>query len=269
MLHAQGGASSLAPNQAVSQADAKKTLARIYGYMAIGLAITAVVSFVIALVFALIVGPAVMGEGATKEQIAAAENAFTVYTIVLVVSGVLLLGVTIVLSILARRVMLGRSSKTSVLVPYLLYAALMGVFFSAFMIAGIDFWTMAEAFGITALVFGTMFVIGYYTKVNLSIIATTLMSLLMSLILISLLFTILALATGKGFGAYALDMIISVVMTVYVLIIVAIDGNNIKRLIDAGQMTRELEVTFAMDMYVDFIYIFMRVLALIVALKDN
>ena len=248
--------------------DAKKSVARVFGYLGLGLGIAALVAFLVSLAFISIIGPAIASANASQSEIEAAELATTIYLVLLVVSGIALVADSIVMSVKLRNVMLGRSSS-NLMVPYILYTVLMGVFLSSLLVTGIDFWTVGEAFAVTALVFGTMFVLGYYSKINLRPVASVLFGLIISLLLTSLIFGLVSLITGRSIVYYALDMAISLLMTIFVLIVVAVDAYNMNQLIKAGRMTKALEIYFAFDMFVDFIYIFLRALRLIIAMKGR
>jgi len=230
-------------------------LARIYGYMAIGLAITAVVSFVLALIFSNWFIGTINDPDTSK-----ANAAFTTYLIIMVVSGIALLIDTFVMHAVLRK------GKHSLWIPYIIYAVLMGVFMSSFLIIGIDFYTIGEAFAITAVVFLLMFFIGYFSPVNLNFLGTIAIGLLLVLTLISLFFGIIFIATGTW---DVWNIVYSVAVAVIVMIVCAVDGYNIRKLGQSGVVTNNLALYSAFSMYVDFIMIFIRILYLLAASKSR
>jgi len=230
-------------------------LARIYGYMAAGLGITAVVSFVLALLFTNWFIGVVDDPDSTK-----AAAAFTTYLVIMVVSGIALLIDTFVMHAVLRK------GKHSLWIPYIVYAVLMGVFMSSFLVAGIDFYTIGEAFALTAIVFLLMFFIGYFSPVNLNILGTIAIGLLLTLTLIGLFFGIVFLVTGAW---DTWNLIYSVAVAVIVMIVCAVDGYNIKKLGESGIVSNNLALYSAFSMYVDFIMIFIRILYLLAVSKSR
>ena len=61
----------------------------------------------------------------------------------------------------------------------------------------------------------------------------------------------------------------SIVLAVFILIIVAVDGYNIKKISQQGAVSNNLALYMAFSMYTDFISIFIRILYLLLVLKNK
>jgi FtsH-binding integral membrane protein len=247
-----------------------KILARVYGYVAMGLAITAAVAFLVSFVMLRAIGPAVYGAGATEAQIAAASRAFNIYIVVLVVSGIPLLILSLVLGFSFLR----KKSVPHMMTLYVIYCALMGVVLSSLLVVGIDFYTIGEAFGITALIFGVMALIGHNSKINLGFGLTILFALFMTTFLTFMIFLLIAAISGNigmFWAVYGLSIAVSLITSVIVIFVIAFDSQQLKRAIASGEIDQypHLEVFFAFHMYVDFINLFLRVLRVLLVLKNR
>ena len=136
-----------------SKREQSRLLARVFGYMGIGLVITAVVSFLFAWLFSTLF---------QSPDIDTINNSAIAYIIIMIVSGVALIIDTFVMQAMMRK------SHTAMWVSYIIYTVLMGVFMSSFLLFGFDFYTIGVAFGLTAAVFLIMFAIGYFSPVNIN-----------------------------------------------------------------------------------------------------
>ena len=138
----------------------------------------------------------------------------------------------------------------------------MGVFLSSFLILGIDFQTIGEAFLLTSTSFFAMFLIGYFAKGGKGMrILAMVTSLLATMILIFALFWLIKiLVTGNTIGYYRYDMIISGAILLLSVIVVAFDAYNIKRILEKADGMKNVALYCAFTMYSDYIIIFLRVL---------
>jgi FtsH-binding integral membrane protein len=229
-----------------------RLLGRVFGYMALGLGVTAIVSLIISLIFA--------GWISKDPNNPAIGN---VYLGLVIGSGIALLIDTLVMHFVMLR------GKHSLWVPYILYTALMGIFLSSFVLAGVDFWVFAEAFGLTALVFLIMFFIGYFSPANLNILGMVALGLLFSFLFIGGFFGLFYLIAGNVGAYYWYEFVASIVLAVFILIIVAVDGYNIKKISQQGAVSNNLALYMAFSMYTDFISIFIRILYLLLVLKNK
>ena len=230
---------------------AKKTgsvpLAKIFGYMFAGLLITALVAFGAGAIFAnwLVTDP---------------ETASEAMFMILIVAAI----VTIVLSIVMM-FSLRKNSTKAILVPAIIYTICMGILLSSFTIF-VDWWLLAGAFGITSLVFGLMALIAFTAKGNLSGLWIVAIGLIIGCGIISLVNLVLSLVLPSFPSLYWL---VSLGLFAAVMFITMFDMWRIKQICDQGAMSNNLALYCAFTLYVDFIYIFIRILAVLSKLKNN
>lgn len=233
-----------------------KTLAKTFGYMAIALVITAVVALGVGALFAYLLFPDYSFGGETFNS-----TAFTAYIVVMIVSLVAL-----IIDSMAMRVVFAKG-KHSIWPHYLIFAALMGVFLSSFLVLGVDFGVIAEAAGISALVFGILFLIGYFSKKDLNPLVFAGWALLCMVGLFGLLFFVLFLIIPGAYLFY--NLIYCGVFALVMLISVAADCFNAKKMLEHGQGNDNLALYCAYMMYTDFIMIFLRVLYFLALISGN
>ncbi len=138
----------------------------------------------------------------------------------------------------------------SAVVPFFVYAAMMGVLLSSIMISTpIDI--VVLAFGVSALLFGIMAGYGAVTKQNLHPMGSiAIMALLGSVILIPILWI---------WFNETLYWIVSFVMFGAIMLITAYDVWRMKQHLELGEVTQNTAIFFALQLYIDFINIFIRV----------
>lgn len=160
---------------------------------------------------------------------------------------------------------IGRSKKGA-WIPYLIYAALMGFTLSP-VVMWIDSATIATAFGITAAVFLVLFLIGYFSKANLSILGLIGLGILFSVLFVPLPLLIIYLLVPGALGVW--DFVASITCSLYMLIMVAVEANHMNREIRGGVFTNSMALYYAFSFYTDFIYIFLRVLMILASSKSR
>ena len=133
-----------------------KFLAKVFGYMFIGLLISAVVAFAWSFGIAYF---CLDTDGLLTED---------GYMIALATGIVCVVG-SLIVSVVnsAYSVKTGKAPW----IGFILYAIFMGGAFSLILLGGISLQVVAEAFLITALAFGSMFLVGYFSKSNLNWLA--------------------------------------------------------------------------------------------------
>lgn len=228
-----------------------KFLSIVFLYMFIGLAITAMVSLGYSY---FLLAP---GGGQLTDTMAS----------VAIISAV----VSIFATLIDQVVMSIVSAKTgrAPWVGYVLYAVFTGVIGSLILLAGFDFGTIAEAFGITALVFLVMFLIGYFSPVNLNIFAFLAFGVLAGTIIASLGFGIWFLVSPSN-GTYILyNFLISLGIIVYAMLITGWDANNMAKIVEKGAANQNIALYCAFSFYTDFILIFIRVLYILFFAKNR
>jgi uncharacterized protein len=202
-------------------------MTKVFGWMGLGLLVTAAVAVGIYFLLGLGIIPV------------------TAYIPLLIAASV---GYFILLFFINFRVL--RGSSKSVVVPFMLYATTMGILLSTLMIT-FEIETLALAFGASALVFGMMALYGALTKRDLSLMGSMAFMFFFGAFVIGLI--------NFFFFNETIYWIVSFVMFGAILLITAYDVWMIRRSIDSGIMTNNLAVYFALKLYVDFIFIFLRV----------
>ena len=225
------------PNQEVVGSKKERSgalsFAKVFFYMFIGLAITTGVAF---------------GLGALLLYKCPDFTVFrNVYLGLMIGSGITLIIMTFVINFVFLR------GKHSILIPALIYCILMGVLLSTFVILleG-NWWLLGEAFGITAGVFLILTLIAVVSKGNMSPLLMLGFGLLMGsgiLVLVNLLTRSTTLYWIISFAIFAAMMFITI-----------FDIWNIKKIAERGEMSSNLELYCAFNLYVDFIYILIRVI---------
>jgi FtsH-binding integral membrane protein len=228
-----------------------KFLSVVFLYMFIGLLITALVSLGYSY------GLLAIGGGSLTDTTA------SVALISAIVAMVATLIDQVVMSIVSAKT--GRAPW----VGYILYAVFTGVIGSLILLAGFDFGTIAEAFGLTALVFLVMFLIGYLSPVNLNIFLFLALGLLFGVLLASLGFGIWFLLAPSQ-GTYILyNFLISLGIIVYAMLITGWDANNMAKIVEKGAANTNIALYCAFSFYTDFILIFVRVLYILFLAKNR
>lgn len=230
-----------------------KFLGVVFGYLFIGLAISALVGFG----FAFFLANSYAGEGGN----------YLNETGTFILAGVLIASVigcwvdTFVISISSMK------SGKAPWVGYVIYAILMGLCFSAFiLIPGVTFGLIGEAFGITAAIFFVMFLIGYFSPVNLNIFAFLGIAILIGVMLCSLTFGIMALVIGTW---YTFDYLVSLAIIVACVLFIGFDAHNIGKIAERGMTNTNVALYCAFTLYGDFVALFFRILYILVLSKSR
>ncbi len=147
-----------------------------------------------------------------------------------------------------------------VTILYFIYAILngvtMGVIFAVF-----DMATISIAFGITALMFGILALYGYKTKKDISKLSV--------IFTVGLILGIVVSIINLIIGNTVVDIVLDWFMLILFCGITAYDMNKIKNTPDYfAENTEKLYVYYAMDLYLDFINIFLRVLSILGRRRD-
>ena len=228
------------PNQEVVSSKSSSgalSFAKIFLYMFIGLAITTGVAF---------------GVGALLVyNCPDYETFYNVYLGLMISSAIAVIILTFVINFVLLR------GRHSILIPAILYCVLMGVLLSTFTIF-VSWYILGMAFGITCGVFALMTLIAALSRGNLS----PLLMLGMGLIMGSL---ILALVNWLV-GSTTIYWIVSFALFAAMMFITIFDIWNIKNICQRGEMNSNLELYCAFTLYVDFIYILIRVIYFLIIL---
>lgn len=196
------------------------------------------------------------------------DQAAGFYLSAIIASAVLLL-----VSIIVINVQAFFKNKGVMITFYVIYTISMGVFLSALML---DLFyeeptsfmkTVSSAFLITSAVFLVFGFIGMKAKINHLLLWVVMVSLLGGALSLSL-FAIFMPRSAQFWAS----MIITGVLLLYMVLMVVIDFNRVKMLAEnKSQITNgdNLAIYCAYNLYVDFIYIFIRILIILAASRRN
>ncbi len=226
------------------------SLAKVFGYMAIGLLITAAVAFGFGYIFSLILNKN-------------AEAAFNTLLVVLVSACIFQFILTFVIQFVFLK------GKHSILVPYILYTVTMGFMLSTFTIF-IDWRLLGMAFGITAITFLFMTLLAIATrKSNMNAVGIAALGLFFGAGLVALFTWVFMLIWPQQFEMFY--WIIDFAIFAAIMLSTIYDLWRINKLCQNGAMNNNLSLYCAFNIYVDFIAIFMRIVyyLLILSSKKN
>lgn len=159
---------------------------------------------------------------------------------------------------------------------FIIYSVFMGALlspiialFQAFDVAGIAEYTgftlmgaVGAAFGLTCGVFAIMALIAWTTKKNLSGLSIAAYGLLTGVGFVALLYIIVTLISGQE--AALLSALVSGGFFIFVILITMVDLYNIRKIAARGEATNNLAMVCAFSLYTDFVYIFIKILGYII-----
>lgn len=220
----------------------------VFLYVFAGLAITAVVAAIMGFIFKFALPVEYSSSGFIDP--AKQQNANIYFGI--------MIGAFIAYIILLIWIMVGTlKNKGNMVVPFTLYAIVMGVLISSFTLF-VRIELIAISFGITCLIFGGLFCIGWFVKKDLSVMGMIAGGLIFGALLMSLFNIIWMFVSPATFSV--MNWIISFVLLIAIMLITIVDFARIKQIEQNGEGSNNLALYCAFSLYVDFIYIFLRVL---------
>lgn len=158
--------------------------------------------------------------------------------------------------VLSARIL--KMSKNGAIFGFLLYSFLSGLTFSSIFLT-FKMSSIIFIFLITALVFLIFALIGYFTKINLTKLGTILFMGLIGILIASIINIFIQSQT--------FDLILVIVGIIVFIGYIAYDINKVKRL--EGQIDEDkLSIIGALELYLDFINLFIRLLQLFGKNKD-
>ena len=231
------------------------SLAKVFGYMFMGLAITAAIALGLGALF----GNVLLKDASTDISERLQASYAIALLALLIVSFIAILILSFVVPIVAVR------GKHSVMVPFILYTVFMGSALSSLAIF-IDWSILGVTFGITALAFGVMTLIAVLARGRLNGLAIVAFGLLAGAMMLSLTLWILMLF---GVVSSSLYWIISFAVFAAVMLITIWDIARIKYIAEKGEMTTNISLYCAYILYNDFIIIFLRLLKYVLIIFGN
>ena len=223
------------------------SIAKVFEYLGLALLITAGISFGLGSLFYKLFGS---GEGI-------AQSALTAYIAIMAVSAIGVLVTSIIVNFVVIR------GRISVLIPGLLYVVFMGVLLSSFTIF-IDWRVLGIAFAITAGTFFIMSLIAFLSKGRMNGLLIVGMGLFFGSIILGLFNWWMMFLLPDVWNS--LMWIITFATFGAMLLITIFDIWRIKQIALRGEMTTNLELYLAFQLYVDFIYIFIRILYFVIVI---
>ena len=203
----------------------------------------------------------VAGLGAVLRYAIYHESAFELNTFLYFFIGALILYIPVMLWVHISACRNGRTVGPA----FFTYSIVMGVLLSP--IALYDFYVLLVSFGSTCLAFAVMALIAWTSKKNLSNLAVIGMGLIFGaliLSLVNLIFYFVAPATYT-----ILYAAVSVIFFIAIILLTIVDLKRVKDIATSGLGTKNMAMLCALNLYVDFIYIFIRLLRIVVIIFAN
>ena len=178
-------------------------------------------------------------------------NVFSEYYIFLIIAEIV-----VVLWLSAR---INKMSPTTAKILFCLYSFITGLTFSSIFVV-YRMTSIITIFGITSLIFLIFALIGYYTKIDLTKIGVYLFMALLGVIICSLI--------NIFVGSETFDLTLTIICLVIFIIYIAYDIQVIKRKLYHIVENENLAIFGALQLYLDFINIFLRLLQLFGKSRD-
>ena len=153
---------------------------------------------------------------------------------------------------------LHKMSETTAKISFILYSFLTGLTFSSVFVI-YEITSILYVFLVSALVFGIFAVLGATTKIDLSKLGTILLMLLVGIIICTII--------NMFIGSEGFDLVICIIGLVVFMLYVAYDMQKIKQLENYYEGDK-LAIIGALELYLDFINIFLRLLQLFGKSRD-
>lgn len=202
----------------------------------------------------------VAGLGAVLRYGIMKESAFELETFVYFFIGALILYIPVMIWVHIAACRNGRTVGPA----FFTYSIVMGVLLSP--IALFDLWVLLISFGSTCLAFGVMALIAWTSKKNMSALAVIGSGLLIGGLILALVNLLLSFFWAGFSFIYPL---ISVIFFVAIILLTVFDLKRVQQIAQSGIATKNLAMLCALNLYVDFIYIFIRILRLVAILFIN
>lgn len=232
-------------------------LSKVFLYFGSAVLITAVVCIVISAIFSKI------------WPIYDSETSLNAYIALSTVGGIGLLITEIFIMFKSLR------NRGSLLGPFILYSVFMGVLLSSLTFYIGDSYTIGIALFITSLMFFTMCGLGYLTHNKMNVYLKIFIGLMVVATLLCLVnFVILPFALyGGNYDAYyaywRIYWIIEAVVILAYLFVTLFDMARIRKIAESGQGSNNVALYCALNLYSDFVVMFLYVLRFVVAIFVN
>ena len=204
----------------------REVYSKMFGWMFLGLLVTFLTGYIVSNSYDIL--------------LLVAQVPFIVYAIIEI-------GLVIFFSLKIRTM-----SSTTAKICFLLYSFVTGLTFS-FLFLVYELYSMIYVFGITALLFGIFALIGHFTNIDLSKFSTFLFMGLLAIVICSLI--------NMFIGNETFDLILTIIGIVIFLGYTAYDIQKVKYNLDTFPQDN-LAIYGALELYLDFINLFLKLLSL-------
>lgn len=160
-----------------------------------------------------------------------------------------------ILCFVAQRIIMTSRIKATPIVVFTLFAVSMGLWISPLVIS-YDLTSIVYTLFITSAIFGIMAIYGAVTKRDLTGFGSFLFMLLLGSIILTLFNTLFA-------GSMGLNWFLSYLTLGIYIGFIAYDVQKVKRIAESGQLSNNISLLMALNLYIDFVYVFIRLLSLI------
>ena len=233
-----------------------KFIGKVFLYTSIALLITAIVAAVIGFIFSSAIQPI----DYSYTNFVIDVDKIRPYLYLLIGSAIVYIPVIIWIHIMAFR---GRGRLD---IPFVIYAIIMGVIISSFTMF-VPIQVIAISFGITCLVFGLLALIGLTAKRDLSFLGLVALGLFLGALLVALFNIIWSLVFPGTFQT--LYWIVSYAIFIAMMLITIVDVWRVKKIAQKGENSNNVALFCAFNLYVDFIYIFIRILGIVASIYSR
>ena len=210
----------------------REVYSKIFGWMFVGLLVTFLTGYVVSNSYDIL--------------LLVAQVPFIVYAIIEI-------GLVIFFSLKIRTM-----SSTTAKICFLLYSFVTGLTFS-FLFLVYELYSLIFVFGVTAVLFGIFALIGHFTNIDLSKFSTFLFMGLLAIVICSLI--------NMFIGNETFDLILTIIGIVIFLGYTAYDIQKVKYNLDTFPQDN-LAIFGALELYLDFINLFLKLLSLFGKRKD-
>jgi FtsH-binding integral membrane protein len=217
-----------------SAAGINEAMGRVYGHMSLAVVVSMIVSYVV---------------GTSPELLQFFFTGVTKWVVIFAP-----LAAILIMSFAAERF-----SKFELQVFLQAFAALMGLSFAT-IFAVFTMGSIFTAFMGGAVLFATMSLYGYFTKKDLTSVG--------SFMFVGLIAIVIASIVNIFIGSTVLQMVISAIAIIIFLGLTAYDTQTIRQLVSQDSDTGREEVLGALNLYLDFINLFLNLLQLFGGRKD-
>lgn len=193
----------------------------------------------------------------------AADEAAAAFLVERYLGAVIICGIVqfVLIFVIQFRVLRKGAEGANLLIPYIIYTANTGVLLSFLVLILDDYTTLLIALGLTVLIFGVMALYARFTKQNLTGVGLV-GSLLMLGALVLALFNWLLMSS-------LIDWIITFAFFGAVMLITMYDVWQLQKIAESGANSRNLALFFALRLFIDFVYILIRVIYFVAIARNR